>query len=122
MVRNPTSRKIEVMCDGQIEIFEPGESKPLEGFFAFHVLNQVNCGLVEDTGEEKSNLTSTNYEISMKPDNTPLNVSPNSQSEINLNEMGWADLRRYASQKGVNWKPGMKRDEVMALLEAKMNE
>ena len=84
---NRTGKRVEFMCGGLINIFEVGEKKPLDGFTAYHALNDVNTGLEEYQEEEK----------------------------VDYASMKWAELRQLAKGKG--YKVGMKRKEVVALLE-----
>jgi len=89
---NRTGKRVEFMCGGKLYIFEAGEKKPVEGFVAYHALKQVNTGLEE-------------YDDSF--------VEP--AKKPNYTTMKWAELRQLAKGKG--YKVGMKRKEVVALLE-----
>ena len=89
---NRTGKRVEFMCGGQINIFEVGEKKTLEGFVANHALYNVNTGLEEYVGSDRGVVPTTDY-----------------------SKVGWAELRQLAKGKG--YKVGMKRKEVVALLE-----
>lgn len=84
---NRTGKRVEFMCGGRINIFEVGEKKPLDGYTAYHALNLVNTGLEEYIEEEK----------------------------VDYAGMKWVELVKSAKGKG--YKVGMKRKEVVALLE-----
>jgi len=91
---NPTGKTVEFMCGGLIYIFKPGEKKNLDGFPAYHALNEVNTGLVEYEGQKSAPI------------------------ESDLNEMPWKQLVSLASTEKV-FQPGMKREEIIKAMEEK---
>ena len=84
---NRTGKRVEFMCGGETHVFEVGEKRPMDGLPAHHALNTVNTGLEE-------------YIEDKRPD---------------YSETKWVDLIKLVKGKG--YKVGMKRDEVIALLE-----
>lgn len=94
---NRTGKKVEFMCGGEIYIFEVGEKRLLDGFVAYHALKNVNTGLEEYVEKVEEVEEKVGEE---KPDYA---------------SMKWAELKKLAKGKG--YKVGMKRKEVVALLE-----
>ena len=88
VVFNPKKEEVEFMCGGQIYIFEPGEKRPMDGFVAYHALNEVNTGLVEYDGQD-SNPTS-----------------------LPLAEMPWRNLVSLGAKLGV-FNPGMSKGDLI---------
>lgn len=94
ILTNPTGRKVEFMCGGKSYVFETGETKPVDGFVAYHALTQVNTGLVEHRREEKPVLEA---------------------SEKAYEDMSFFELRKIASNKGI-FKIGMKKKDLLDVL------
>jgi len=88
IIYNPKSEEVEFMCGGQIYIFKPGEKRNLEGFVAYHALNEVHTGLVEYDGQDSN------------PESLP------------LESMGWRELVSLGSKLGV-FKPPMNKEALI---------
>jgi hypothetical protein len=78
------------MCGGRLYLFEPGEKRTLDGFVAYHALNQVRTGLEEYREEEE-------------------------EEKVDYRQLSWKQLRQEARGKG--YRVGMSREAVIALLE-----
>ena len=85
---NPTGEEIEFMCGGQLFIFAPGEKRQVEGFPAYHALNEVHTGLVEYDGQDSN------------PEALP------------LEDMKWRDLVSLGSKLKV-FKPPMNKEQLI---------
>ena len=88
---NPKGEVVEVMSRGQIIIFQPGEKKLVEGVDAYHLLQEVNCGLVEYDGQDSN------------------------PKELPLNDMPWRELVSLGSKLGV-FKPPMNKEQLIAVI------
>ena len=95
---NPTNKPIEFMWAHTVYTLKPGEKRQFEGHLAYHALFDVNTGLkVYEPNEE--------------------GVMPKT-SGLAYDKMAWKDLVALGSQEGV-FKPGMKKAELIRLLEEK---
>jgi hypothetical protein len=102
ILKNPTDKDKELIVGGKVEIFKAGQSRPVDGVTAYHILNFMNNhGLVEVSlnQEEKSNL--------------PKKIETYQEKLI---KMPWKELLKMA---GSAYKVGMKRNEVVELLKEK---
>jgi hypothetical protein len=105
ILKNPTSKPIEVMYDGIVHIFPPLESKPVDGSVARLATEFNNTRLVDITDLKEENVN---------PRASSEVTEPNSNSE--LASMKLPQLLKLAKSKGLKTKFGMKRTEVISLL------
>lgn len=94
---NRTGKKVEFTCGGKLIIFKPGETRPVEGFEAYHALNMVNCGLEEFTPE-----------VEAEEAEKATRIMPDYAS------MPWPKLLKRAKKR---FKPGMVKEDVVRLLQ-----
>jgi len=100
MLINRTGRPVEFMCGGRVYRFEPGEKKILEGFVAYHALEQVNTGLEE-------------YVEGMEDVSTVSDISSTSVNDYS--KLSWKALVKEATMRGV-YKVGMKKSDLVKIL------
>ena len=94
---NRQKTTVEFRCGGQIFIFKPGEKKLLDGFVAYHALNETKTGLEEFNEEiEQEELAKTN---AVMPDFRGLK------------------FQKLVSLAKGDFKPGMKHEDLVKLLE-----
>ena len=94
---NPTDKKVEFMCDHLSYIFESGEKRNLDGFVAYHALEEVNTGLKEyiPGKGEKVSLSSVDY-----------------------NRIPWRKVVSMASERGIFHPGDNKLQVIKALIKA----
>ena len=100
LLKNPTSKVIEVTRDGRVTIFNPGEIKPVETGLAKLALEFNNTALIDVTDKPSFN-AEHNDEVMNRPDYT---------------KMSMAKLLKEAKANGLKSKFGMTKNEVITLL------
>ena len=120
ILKNPKTTVVEFMYGGMITIFQPGETKPIDGEVAKHALTMVNTGLIDVTDQIIQPVRSV-PPVSNGPD--PTGGRAVEISEVNTGEtpadytlMGLPQLLKLAKSRGIKTKFGMKKNEVIALL------
>jgi hypothetical protein len=116
ILKNPTSRVIEVTYDNIITTFKPEEVKPVEENIAKHALEFNNTPLVDVTEGPNGVLGygGTTTEEKLTPRASGEVTEPKLNSELAL--MGLPQLLKLAKSKGLKTKFGMKKTEVISLL------
>lgn len=101
MLKNIKGEKVEFFYGGELYVFEPGQSRLLDGEVAYQVMVNQNTGLVEVpiVGVED-----------VAPDSTG-----EEEARVNYESMTYIQLRSIASARGI-FKVGMKKAELIELL------
>lgn len=122
ILKNETDKPIEFMCGGKIIIFKAGEQRPLDGFEAYHALNQVNTGLTEvvepeepEEPEEPAEPEAGEVQSSTKPAPVPLTAAY-------LRTLSWGEIQALAKNKPWNRGTPNKKQIIKELInESKAN-
>jgi len=105
MLINNTGKVVEFMVGGKIIIFQPGESRILEGFEAYMALKTINTGLEE-----------ANVKVKAEPKKEE-KPQPEKRS---LEDMKWNELRNMRDEDdNPYWVIGMDREELIETIKEK---
>lgn len=106
MLHNPTDNKFEVMSGGVVYIFEPRQSRIVQGETARQILKNQNTPLIE---------VNVIPDIPQKIVKKPEGPVKEPESKVDYSNMKYFELRSIATAKGI-FKVGMKGKELIELL------
>lgn len=107
MLHNPTGEVFEVMSGGAVYIFQPKQSRIVQGETARQILKNQNTPLIQV--EVQPVLPPVE-----EPTETPV-VEANPDKAVDYSKMSYRDLQKIASAKGL-FKVGTKGKDLIKLL------
>ena len=108
ILKNPGTHVVEFMYGGKLFVLQPKEERLLEGVVANHALRFVNTGLVDVTNKKVESPLEKRKELSKEE----------LVAAKDFDKLSYRELVKAASHLG-KYKPGMKKREVLEVLQGK---